>query len=895
MSLPDKPTVADADLALLSAWGGSTEKYSSLQAAGGYGAGTLLGRNFASTAKNFENNQFLKWANYFDDAIDYLAAKKVYATDYGDGTKVWATLDDAITEIGSDNVELIIDSGTWAVTDDLIFPSNITLDFQNGAIFQISSSKTVIINNHKCTNNQQIFDCTGTGKVILQGYSSCKASWFGAQPVDPDNITVDSADSYNAITKALESLSSTSSIFLGLKKIVEINDGTYLTGTTIEYPSTNKDGLGIQGKGRNTTILRDHPNLGNNAILNIAGSPPVYDGEELITPAIYIDNVYLGGLSIRNGEAATTNPTTDKDGVLITYCDNVEFEDFNITEVQGFIGVRFAYVPNFKGRDIYGYKCAYSHIELGPECGDFYFGGMLHLDKVTTLTYGNAYLFNMGYNVVGEGGFTVERCVIENCIINDSPIWQGINSHGCKYFAILNGLITNCRTGINIVASQNFSETPEIGGIYLGNVKVVQGTALDSGQSAASGIVIGGTTASGLFIRAKKVVLDNVTIDGYGSESISGEAPLKLQVTGSVHIKNLRCDNWFQCCVFLNYANWDTVIDNLVAGDCAGGYTSTRISLIYAISMGNFVSFNNIKFAPESADSVIPKHLVYSNSRENLIDIGSFDIFKYDTGLFGPVLHVPYNMDSRQNILREGFLLKKNQFIYDSEGRPAWKCTSDGYTSYYGGDLMTVSGDSGQAEITVVADASSYYWTLKPGTNVTIVGAGSGGADLSAFIVENNRTSFTLSTNLLTTVTGAVLRYGRSAVIQNMPIRVTSNPTGGTFDNGDKIEYKTPAAGANIGSIYTVTGVVEALSGITGSIDAGSKNLTLNSTTNVYSGSTITVAGADTGRATLTARIEYVNTSTKVARLNTAAGATVTDAAVAHVNPTPKTYGAIAA
>ena len=83
MGIPVKPSVANADLTLISTWGGVQDRYTTAQRTDGYGAGTTLGRTFASTAKNWENCYWSEWLYRANLAVDYLAQNTELYTDSG--------------------------------------------------------------------------------------------------------------------------------------------------------------------------------------------------------------------------------------------------------------------------------------------------------------------------------------------------------------------------------------------------------------------------------------------------------------------------------------------------------------------------------------------------------------------------------------------------------------------------------------------------------------------------------------------------------------------------------------------------------------------------------------------------------------------------------------------
>lgn len=100
----------------------------------------------------------------------------------------YATLADALTAIGSDQVTLIV-SGAYTVADDATIPSNITLLFYQSGYLSISNTKVVTFD--KCSvqasENTHIFQGQGTVTGPLTN-PSAYVGWWGAKG---DGVTDD--------------------------------------------------------------------------------------------------------------------------------------------------------------------------------------------------------------------------------------------------------------------------------------------------------------------------------------------------------------------------------------------------------------------------------------------------------------------------------------------------------------------------------------------------------------------------------------------------------------------------------------------------------------------------------------------------------------------------------
>lgn len=114
----------------------------------------------------------------------------------------------------------------------------------------------------------------------------------------------------------------------------------------------------------------------------------------------------------------------------------------------------------------------------------------------------------------------------------------------------------------------------------------------------------------------------------------------------------------------------------------------------------------------------------------------------------------------------------------------------------------------------------------------------------------------------------------------------TGTPTVGTWLNGEKLYFPTPAAGVFIGTVCTTSGTAGTLSGVTGTGTSGTPTLTVNSATNLAVGMYITVDAANY-------RIKSISgtTITLWSNLSTSPSSS----AVSFTAPVFKNFGAIAA
>ena len=94
--------------------------------------------------------------------------------DYG------STLQGALTAIGGNQAALRIPAGTWRIGANLTIPANVTLKPERGAKLTIATGSTLTINGPLEAGLNQIFSCTGTGKVVMKAEAVKVPEWWGA-------------------------------------------------------------------------------------------------------------------------------------------------------------------------------------------------------------------------------------------------------------------------------------------------------------------------------------------------------------------------------------------------------------------------------------------------------------------------------------------------------------------------------------------------------------------------------------------------------------------------------------------------------------------------------------------------------------------------------------------
>ena len=230
--------------------------------------GTSAGKTFTRTASDGSTTLTLRSIGYTVDALEV----------YGGGTAYTdATISSAITAIGTtNNVGLVLNPGTWTMSNNLTIPANITLILPPGAI--LSGTASLTINGPFVAGAYQVFGSNISigGKPRVGGILP---EWFG---VVGDNVVDDTTNFQRSLTFAAS---------LGMPLLVSPLTGYKITATlTVSHTDLSTRGLTIKGLGsfRNTTLNYS----GTGFCLAITGS-----GSESANPIARVDisNIRIDG------------------------------------------------------------------------------------------------------------------------------------------------------------------------------------------------------------------------------------------------------------------------------------------------------------------------------------------------------------------------------------------------------------------------------------------------------------------------------------------------------------------------------------------------------------------------------------------------------------------------
>lgn len=224
----------------------------------------------------------------------------VSLTDYNGGALEAATWNAAISDIGSDEVTLLVTQGTWVIDANVTVPKNIDLFFVGGALLSISTSYTFTINSSIRSGFHKIFTLNGTG-IVSYGTSfrgPVIPHWYGAKG---DN----SNDDTSAIQAALDTL-----------KSVYLAGGIYVTSSTLYFYA---GGAQFYGDGVANTSIQPNGSfvgliLGNKSTTSqtihdssfsdieiLGGTYPLQVGNSSASPQTYLGSI--NRIRVKNGSS----------------------------------------------------------------------------------------------------------------------------------------------------------------------------------------------------------------------------------------------------------------------------------------------------------------------------------------------------------------------------------------------------------------------------------------------------------------------------------------------------------------------------------------------------------------------------------------------------------------
>jgi len=210
------------------------------------------------------------------------------------------------------------------------------------------------------------------------------------------------------------------------------------------------------------------------------------------------------------------------------YITGITFENFNVNTF-GNRGFLMEFVEDFQLTALRLSNFEYAAMTLWS-CQD----GVITDYRADNVVDTDAGLDSYGISFSRQAGTLVAypRCsdiVLDDFIISNVPVWEGVDTHGGENLLISNGTIRNTHFGVNLGPSDN---AVSVASFAPKNIKVIN-VYMDSGVTdgtRGSGILFSG--ASGVE-NAENMTATGCTIVGYGDENTIGSSACGIWFRGT--------------------------------------------------------------------------------------------------------------------------------------------------------------------------------------------------------------------------------------------------------------------------------------------------------------------------------------------------------------------------
>ena len=230
------------------------------------------------------------------------------------------TIKEALATAGSSQATLHLSPGNWVIPENLVFPKNITLKFERGAMFSLGRGVKVTINGEIEAGFYQIF--SGPGRVdgnIMARF--IYPQWWGAQG---DGV----ADDYEAIAAAAQAARG---------KVLYFKHGTYLTSEMIVLPEqifvdADPGTIIKAGKSMPAVMTADVAMRPDYAAQQFSVRNVRIDGNKLADNCIYLYKISMNHFDALDG--VSTHKAVS-DGIVLVACQGGSFRNIKTFDNGG--------------------------------------------------------------------------------------------------------------------------------------------------------------------------------------------------------------------------------------------------------------------------------------------------------------------------------------------------------------------------------------------------------------------------------------------------------------------------------------------------------------------------------------------------------------------------------
>jgi len=497
----------------------------------------------------------------------------------------------------------------------------------------------------------------------------------------------------------------------------------------------------------------------NVTLLGLGDRPLIYnDGdtaepifEAVGTPSSRKSNIRIENLSIRNGTASTGSYTSGKNGLFFDYVDGITISNCKIYEIQGEFGLWIRRSSNIRVVGNEFDRPTYSAFTLDVETENIWVERNIFSNPVST-TSANTYLLATGGNPnAARGEWAVRNLWVVNNRFYNNTRWEGIDTHGGENIWILNNYIENCRTGIMVGTSEDlFASTPlSTKNVHIKHNVIIRGT----GETNSYGIIVQGAYGTGHWLPAQHIGIEDNWVEGYGSSASTTVGAITVNIIEDFIIRHNYIKNIRGSGILVYHTARRGVIENNIVEDAEAqnsngssyGINLRSTGVFDILIQGNLVRYTDpnlaIKYGLRGSAST------YVRVRENK--------FSVSTGAYSNVGYLPVRKDTTPS----GLFARPGDIVTNTDDLPAYGCTGGPDTPIRkasGNSGVTVDGTAGSNELTI---ASGDFRYIPEDCEIVIVGAGSGGTDLTTTTLKVTNEKIWVKDNLETTVSGATVNF----------------------------------------------------------------------------------------------------------------------------------------
>lgn len=566
---------------------------------------------------------------------------------------------------------------------------------QTGGFYQINdngSAKYYIRNKNtdEVENGITTFEITNTNLIAeLIKTDTINVAQLGAKPEE-------NFDNSSIINFACQNF-----------KNIIFNTGTYLINNTINLNNNNH----LKGNYNDTILYM--PNSSDDYL---------FRGDN-------IKNIIIEDLTIKNTSSNTSTAVPNYRLGYFTNVENITFNHCYLTELYS-QGLVFKSSKNLTFTNVHFYRTGNSMIALLTEVENVLVDNCIF--DTATANSSNPYLFMTGSDdYTTQVEFMCRNVTIQNSTFLNNPRWEGIESHGCSNFIVLNNYIENCYDAIHCYwddRTENVIDKTRENIIVKNNV--IKNTSVVPKQA----MILGGSQNS----YVDGIIVENNCVEGTGQG------------------------------LYVIYGNNVSVCNNVIKGIDINGIR---------ISYCNHGNCDNNLLESFKNDNTIGLYIAYSwliSCKNNKLS-GKYFRAITSANTFGLVLlgvnYIDYfsalryywgsgNSTLLNNTNTKGHYIGcKGIYSVDDSGIILMKCTDD----VIRGNENTISGKVTANVGDTTINVSNLMAEVCVGQEIVIKGAGTSGGDLTTLVLKyTGRNTAILKDAIVTKVVNADIQTTNS-------------------------------------------------------------------------------------------------------------------------------------